>query len=72
MPYISQTLRGSVAKEAAGKMGPFEPCMPEDAHRVEKLELVCSSFDDPGDDWTEWRAYRDDGTLLRSRRMSGF
>jgi hypothetical protein len=72
MPYVQQTLTGKYAQAQASKSSPWDPCMAEIAHKVSTLELVATKFTDPGPDWTEWRAYADDGTLLKTRRVDGY
>lgn len=37
-----------------------------------KLEIHCSSFDDPGDDYNVYRFIREDGTTLTEIRKEGY
>ena len=72
MPYNMQNPTGKNAHARAEKSSPWDPCMAEIAHKVHRLELVATRIDDPGPDWTEWRAYDDGGTLLKKRRVDGY
>ena len=73
MPYLIKASTGEKARKAARAPRPFGPGLPDDVvGRVEKLEVVGSSFDDPGADWCEFRAYDADGQLITSRRVMGY
>ena len=72
MPYTDTTYTGAEAKAKAREGGFCAPDMAQKADDVEKLELICSSFDDAGADWSEWRAYDVAGRLIDTRRMGGY
>jgi len=74
MPYTDITYTGESARAKAARAGFAEPDMTTktEVAGIEKLELVCSSFNDAGSDWSEWRAYDQEGELLATRRMGGY
>lgn len=73
MPYVDLTLEGDAARLRAEKKGFNEPSFSaETAARTVKLELVCSSFSDPGEDWNEWRAYDEAGDIIAQTLSNGY
>jgi hypothetical protein len=73
MPHLTKAKTGEKARKEARAPRPFAPGLPDSvASRTEKLEVVGSSFDDPGADWCEFRAYDADGRLITSRRVRGY
>jgi hypothetical protein len=73
MPYVDLTLEGDAARLRAEKKGFSEPSFSaETAARTVKLELVCSSFSDPGEDWCEWRAYDATGQVIAQTLSNGY
>jgi hypothetical protein len=73
MPHLIKASTGEKARKEARTPRPFGPGLPDSVvRRTEKLEVVGSSFDDPGADWCEFRAYDADGKLIASRRVMGY
>lgn len=72
MSYIEKKLTGQDARAQAADTSPTGPNMPEVAPSIERLELECSSFADPGPDWCEWIAYDKSGAVIGRRFMSGY
>jgi hypothetical protein len=73
MPHLIKVNAGEKARKAARTPRPFGPGLPDSVvSRSEKLEVVGSSFDDPGADWCEFRAYDADSQLIASRRVMGY
>lgn len=73
MPYVETTLVGDAARLRAEKKGFTEPNFSaESAARIVKLELVCSSFSDPGEDWCEWRGFDADGAVVAQTLSNGY
>jgi hypothetical protein len=69
MPHVIK----SNTVEKARMPRPFGPGLPDSVvSRIEKLEVVGSSFNDPGADWCELGAYDADGKLITSRRVMGY
>lgn len=50
-------------------LGPFR--LENNAH-VDSVEVWGSSFSDAGDDWCEFRFYREDGIRIYTRRTAGY
>lgn len=72
MPYTQMRLTNEEAQKKAAETGFISPNMLEQSSRVRVLELVCSSFSDPGPDWSEWVAYDDHGQVIGRRHMNGY
>jgi hypothetical protein len=73
MPHLIKVNTGEKARKEARMPRPLGPGLPDNVvSRVEKLEVVGSSFDDPGADWCEFRAYDADGELITCRRVMGY
>ena len=73
MPHLIKVSTGEKARKEARTPSPFGAGLPDDVvSRTEKLEVIGSSFDDPGADWCEFRAYDADGRLITSRRVTGY
>ena len=75
MPQKAESYEGTKARDLANKEGWFTPNLnleSESLEKVERLELWESLFHDPGQDWSEWRAYDSEGNLLGRRRMKGY
>jgi hypothetical protein len=70
MPYLMDTYTPEEADESIRTFYPTTPvAWLANAARV---EMWGSSFDDPGEDWTEVRFITADGTQLGSVRCSGY
>jgi hypothetical protein len=70
MYLVSKHEGEEAAKRAADKL--LGPGVPEDlAKQVDRLELWGTSFDDPGEDYCEWRLYSGD-KLLATRYVPGY
>jgi hypothetical protein len=73
MPHLIKASTGDEARKEARTPRPFGPGFPDIVvGRIQKLEIVGSSFNDPGADWCEFRAYDADGKLITSRRVMGY
>jgi hypothetical protein len=72
MAYIDQTWTGENAKEHARDTSFMGANLPNVAEQVDRLELHCSNFSDPGADWCEFRAFDNIGKLIATRRMPGY
>ena len=64
MPHLIRKLTGAEARLAATDAPPFGPGVGEEkALDIDALEVWGSSFDDPGEDWCEFRAFNGDRPL---------
>jgi hypothetical protein len=73
MPHLIKVNTGEKARKEARTPRPFGPGLPDSVvSRIEKLEVVGSSFNDPGADWCEFRGYDADGKIITSRRVMGY
>jgi hypothetical protein len=75
MPYRMTEAEGEAARELATNRlwGPWAPGVASAlAAQIERLELIASSFTDPGADWREWRAYDAQGKQIATRRRAGY
>jgi hypothetical protein len=65
MPYISDTKTGEAMVELATRKPPFGMgCTPEEVKGAVKLQVLSSSFSDPGEDWNQFQLIYEDGTML--------
>ncbi len=69
--YLIERLEGEKARSLVIRPRPFGPGLKPDA-RVEFVEVWGSSFNDPGDDWCEFRMFAADDQELGSYRFSGY
>jgi len=72
MPYVMEKYEGPAAKTKAENDGWLEPNMRDVREKVERLELLGSSFSDPGADFCEWIAYDENGAILSTRTINGY
>jgi hypothetical protein len=73
MPYIGATVTGNenireYLKSERTKLN-FNEVVLEQA---EKLELVHSSFSDPGNDWNSWRIYDQSAEKIAEITLDGY
>lgn len=72
MPYLYAQYHGEEAKRFAveDRFGPkFDPDIAED---VERVDVICSSFDDPGPDWCQHRLFDARGHQIAARHVPGY
>jgi hypothetical protein len=73
MPYRIDTLRGEPLAATATRRPPFGPgFIDTDLAAAATLELWGSSFDDPGNDWCEYRLFDAQGRQIACRRLDGY
>lgn len=74
MPYIGETIRGNenIRKylKHEERFGVF--FAEEKLQNTEKLEVVHSSFNDPGSDWNSWCLYNSDGQRIGTITIDGY
>ena len=72
MPHLIRTLTDAEARLAATDSPPMGPGVDEErALEIDVLEVWGSSFQDEGDDWCEFRAFRGQ-TQLGVWRVNGY
>jgi hypothetical protein len=72
MAHLIRTLTGADARLAATDAPPMGPGVREsDALDIETLEVWGSSFNDEGEDWCEFRAFRGE-TQVGTWRVQGY
>jgi len=73
MPYIGATINGNknireYLKREPNKLNFNEVVL----QQAEKLELVHSSFSDPGNDWNSWRIYDQTAEKIAEITLDGY
>jgi hypothetical protein len=72
MSYMIQKFHDEAAADTCANTGILGANLPQAAATVRTLEVWRSSFNDPGDDWCEYRALDRDGKLIARRRTEGY
>ena len=74
MPYIGETIRGNenIRKHLKHEERFGVVFSEEKLQNAEKLELVYSSFNDPGPDWNSWCLYNSDGQRIGTITIDGY
>ena len=73
MPHTIETLTGEVARQQATIKPPFGPGFTtEQAAKAHSMVITGSSFEDPGEDWVEFKLLGEDGQAQASRRTAGY
>jgi hypothetical protein len=71
MVYLHEKHVGDAARKIATRPRPMGAGL-NDAADVEVVEVWCSDFLDPGDDFNDFRIYNAQGELLRTVRINGY
>ena len=73
MPFMDTFSEGQEAKRVASRPGPFWPGFAENiVEKAARVETWCSSFNDPGGDYCEWRAFDSEGRPIGTHRVAGY
>jgi hypothetical protein len=73
MPYLYKECEGEEARDQAKEIPPFGPGFGDEETRdVVRLEVWASSFNDPGEDFTDWKLFDAQGRLVTERRIPGY
>jgi len=73
MPHDIEAYEGGRAQEEAGRTDRLGAQCPQAlVGKVHRVVLVGSSFSDPGDDWTRWDCFDQDGVKVHSRTVPGY
>lgn len=73
MPYLQTTELDGAARKLAMQRAPFGPGLTEEqAKGVTKVEVWCSSFNDPGPDYTDFKFFDQAGKLVGTRTLGGY
>ncbi|MFX0200222.1 MAG: hypothetical protein ACFFCW_29230 [Candidatus Hodarchaeota archaeon] len=73
MPYLYTEHQGEEARREAIQKPPKGPGFSEEEVRnIDRLEVWASSFTDPGEDYTDWKLFDDQGRLINERRIRGY
>jgi len=72
MSYLLETIEGESLHTKAAENPPMGPGFSVDQLvGAEKMEIIASSFDDPGEDWNEFRLIDESGATLATKRVAG-
>lgn len=74
MAYVAHTILGNKnIREYLGTVSNTAVSFTEDAVQIaEKLEIILSSFSDPGPDWNAWQLYDKNNTTLAIITIDGY
>jgi hypothetical protein len=74
MPYIGETITGNenIRKYLKHEERFGVVFAEEKLQNTEKLEVVHSSFNDPGSDWNSWCLYNNDGQKIGTITIDGY
>lgn len=73
MPYLIDTVQGDALASAATRTPPCGPGFTAaDLAAASTLQIWGSSFNDPGEDWCEYRLFDAQGRQIGSRRLGGY
>ena len=73
MPYLYTQYQGEEARREAIQKPPKGPGFSEEEiHNIDRLEVWASSFNDPGEDYTDWKLFDAQGQLIKERRIKGY
>ena len=71
--HLIETLTGQAARSLATTRSPYGPGFSqEEAQTIHTLEVLGSSFTDPGPDYCEFRAINAQGQAFPLRRITGY
>jgi len=68
--YLFRELKGDEARHECASRPPFGVGLVND--HIERVEIWCTEFKDPGPDYTEFRMYDAAGALIATRRIGGY
>lgn len=73
MPYIGETIVGNKnVRKYLDTQKSWVTFTEDQIQSAEKLELVHSSFNDPGPDWNSWRLYSNDAQRIATITIDGY
>ena len=71
--YLVEIVDGPRAKVVAKESAPFGASFSEDVVvKTEKVEIWGSDLDEPGADYCEYKAFDASGTLIGTKKVSGY
>lgn len=71
--YQVKSLTGKQMRIEALTSPPFGPRFTEEqVSKAVKMEIWCTNFSDPGDDYTEFRLIDAEGKIISTKTINGF